>query len=1180
MISPIGARHAGVSLFASLVLAACGGGGGGGSGSSTSAANAPPPNLAPIANAGADATFFRTESVTLDGRASSDPENAPLTYSWTQTSGPAVTLSGTTTARPTFTAPRATGVLTFALVVNDGTNASATDSVAITVQNRVPIANAGADRNATLGQAIEVDVSASSDPDGDALTYTWRQISGPAAAVTPLGNGRFSLAAVSTTSVRTYGLVASDGELSSAEDLLIITVTPTGTNAAPVVDAGADRTVARGALVSLSGFAADPDGHAVTVRWEQVAGPSVTLSSTSSLAPTFTTPLTNGVMQFRLNGTDGTLDAPPDLVTLTLRNEAPRFNGFTMLPDSVNTTDEIVATPRVEDADNDPITLTYEWKKNGTTIPGLTGPRVPPYTVKRGDVIAVFVTASDGVLSRTNGHGLVVSDAPPQVSITPPATVQHGQLFEFDVQVTDPDGDGPYFTLQYGPAGMQIDEFGHVTWTPHQPMFDRQLDVTFAIGVSSYHSETISTKGTTRVVDSDRQYPFRRMGHESWIDSGTQVLDMDGDGADEILVGGSSSVYELKRQGSEYVQTWVHPFWIGGAGLTAITTGDTNGDGHQEIFVAAGDIHVIDGATRRISVFREQPPGVQCFHLASADLDGNGDRELVCDSRESLPGHERVIAYGAAGQVRWQTPEGLTAHILEVANVDNDPQLEVITASRVYDGVSGALQWDLAGEFPNVTDVGDVTGDGIAELITLGVVGGVTQVQAVDVPTQSSVWSFGASTRDLAKAVDLNGDGRSEVLITSAGPDTIAAVRRNPDASTTFLFETSDTTVKLHSLAVGDPDHDGAKEIVYAGEATPGPSITKFAVVSTAATPVVEWTNESPATLEAPFIGGKLARTSGNQQRLIFGVAQTDLGTAGTRVLSMNPLTGAVATSPQIGRNEANSLALEVIDTDGDGRDEVMTATNDGGEGYFAMYDPVSNAVEHRTAMGQDMGAAVASAHYDFSGDGTDELITLGKDGYVRVYDPIQRVVLWKSPTADASPKDLVLFDADYEPTKEIIVAGAQGITTYYMQDPTEFTPLSGLIPDMTGSVVDLLAADTDADYDPNEELFVLTSFNEIYRFGFQMEKLLPHLQPYKAPPGAASLHLEDLDVLRKNLVVSATVKDVPGLVAIDAIGGQIIWQSPNVGHTRSDALRYVDVDSDGEREIAFATQRGMFLTR
>ncbi len=81
------------------------------------------PNRAPLADAGADQTVVSQATVTLDGSASNDPDgNLPLAYSWEQSGGTPVTLSGSGTANPTFTAPQVitqTAVLTFTLVVSD-----------------------------------------------------------------------------------------------------------------------------------------------------------------------------------------------------------------------------------------------------------------------------------------------------------------------------------------------------------------------------------------------------------------------------------------------------------------------------------------------------------------------------------------------------------------------------------------------------------------------------------------------------------------------------------------------------------------------------------------------------------------------------------------------------------------------------------------------------------------------------------------------------------------------------------------------------------------------------------------------------------------------------------------------------------------------------------------------------
>ena len=46
--------------------------------------------------------------------------------------------------------------------------------------NRAPVADAGVDRTVSAGSTVQLTGAASSDPDGDALTYAWAQTAGPA----------------------------------------------------------------------------------------------------------------------------------------------------------------------------------------------------------------------------------------------------------------------------------------------------------------------------------------------------------------------------------------------------------------------------------------------------------------------------------------------------------------------------------------------------------------------------------------------------------------------------------------------------------------------------------------------------------------------------------------------------------------------------------------------------------------------------------------------------------------------------------------------------------------------------------------------------------------------------------------------------------------------------------------
>ena len=86
------------------------------------------------ADAGPDQEVQTGATVTLDGSGSSTLENPTFTYAWTQTSGVTVTLDDTTAQTPSFTAPSVRRDLEFSLVVNDGTNSSAADTVSVAVR--------------------------------------------------------------------------------------------------------------------------------------------------------------------------------------------------------------------------------------------------------------------------------------------------------------------------------------------------------------------------------------------------------------------------------------------------------------------------------------------------------------------------------------------------------------------------------------------------------------------------------------------------------------------------------------------------------------------------------------------------------------------------------------------------------------------------------------------------------------------------------------------------------------------------------------------------------------------------------------------------------------------------------------------------------------------------------------
>jgi chitinase len=152
-------------------------------------------NHPPVADAGEDQTVAERAPVTLYGENSFDIDNDPVTYAWVQTGGPPVVLTGAEGPNPNFEAPYVgvggepgvVATLVFKLFVDDGfpmdapapgyafENVIDTVTVFVTNTNNLPVADAGTDQTVNENSAVVLDGTASFDPDGDSLKYSWVQ---------------------------------------------------------------------------------------------------------------------------------------------------------------------------------------------------------------------------------------------------------------------------------------------------------------------------------------------------------------------------------------------------------------------------------------------------------------------------------------------------------------------------------------------------------------------------------------------------------------------------------------------------------------------------------------------------------------------------------------------------------------------------------------------------------------------------------------------------------------------------------------------------------------------------------------------------------------------------------------------------------------------------------------------
>lgn len=99
--------------------------------------------------------------------------------------------------------------------------------IEVTVQNVAPIAAAGSDQSVSINATVTLDGSASSDANGDALTYGWAQTEGPSVTLSDASAISPTFTAPPAADVLTFTLTVTDshGMADPTPDEVVVTVT-------------------------------------------------------------------------------------------------------------------------------------------------------------------------------------------------------------------------------------------------------------------------------------------------------------------------------------------------------------------------------------------------------------------------------------------------------------------------------------------------------------------------------------------------------------------------------------------------------------------------------------------------------------------------------------------------------------------------------------------------------------------------------------------------------------------------------------------------------------------------------------------------------------------------------------------------------------------------------------------
>jgi hypothetical protein len=243
-----------------------------------------------------------------------------------------------------------------------------------------------------------------------------------------------------------------------------------------------------------------------------------------------------------------------------------------------------------------------------------------------------------------------------------------------------------------------------------------------------------------------------------------------------------------------------------------------------------------------------------------------------------------VKVYNANGSFRYSfnayDPSFTGGVRVAVGDVNGDGNADIIVAPgagmaplvKIYDALTGAIENQFFAYEQTFTGgvyvaLGDLNGDGKADIITGTGVGGGPRVQAFDAITGATLANFFAYESTftggvLVGAGDVNGDGRADIVTgtgVGGGPRVRVLDGKNLGGPSIYDFFAYESSFRGGVFAtVGDVDGDGKAEIITGTGVGGGPAVKVFAQSTLASNPNVPEPNALAAffAYDLNFRGG------------------------------------------------------------------------------------------------------------------------------------------------------------------------------------------------------------------------------------------------------------------------------------------------------------------------------------
>ena len=379
------------------------------------------------------------------------------------------------------------------------------------------------------------------------------------------------------------------------------------------------------------------------------------------------------------------------------------------------------------------------------------------------------------------------------------------------------------------------------------------------------------------------------------VSASPALADLDKDGHLEIIVvAWDGKVYIWRHDGSDFMPgAWPKQLATQSIYSTTPVVADIDDDGNMEIMVISkgADLYVWhwDGTSYlagQDGLFYHFPSQAAHISPAVADLDGDGMLEIIVALGS-------IYAFHEDGSIYWVT-QNIGAEYVIVGDIDQDniPEVIVKAGVRVYayknDGrlASGNWPFSSVNEMLYEPFLGDINGSSELEIVVPSLEGKVYVLNnngGLATPILSTPGRVAYSASGIG---DVDGDGRSDIILATGGGDSSLAIyawKQDGTLVAGFPFKVPREGAGISygftsSPALADLDHDGKLDIIVAAQGS-----GKVYAFKTGAL-------YKPSTMQWPTYRHDLRRTGSFQKplRIVFPNGGEVLTAGGTQNIRWN----------------------------------------------------------------------------------------------------------------------------------------------------------------------------------------------------------------------------------------------------------------------------------------------------